>query len=130
MEKLIYIPIAIGVCCGAFLAYWTTRPLIAKFGKDRASLRFAQWGSLIGALAMAFPAFVFSMIAGGSLGGLMAELAGSNDILKHIGVPCGLSLGIAIVLGGGLAVGVILGGLVGAFVARAVHKSEPGDQPG
>ena len=130
MEKLIYIPIAIGVCCGAFLAYWTTRPLIAKFGKDRASLRFAQWGSLIGALAMALPAFVFSMIAGGSLGGLMVELAGSNDILEHIGVPFGLSLGIAIVLGGGLAVGVILGALVGAFLARALRKSEPGDLPG
>jgi hypothetical protein len=130
MDNLIYLVIAIGVCCGAFLAYWTTRPLVLKFGKDSGSVRFALWGASIGALAMALPAFGFAMIAGSSLGGVMAELAGSNRVLESIGVPSGIAIGVAIVLGGGLAVGIVLGGLLGSVVARAMHKPKPGDQSG
>jgi len=130
MDNLIYIVIGVGVCCGAFLAYWTTRPLAAKFAKDPISARFVMWGSLIGALLMALPAFEFAMIAGGSLGGVMAKLAGANHVLERIGVPSGLAVGIAIVLGGGLAVGIVLGGLLGSFLAQAMHKPTSGDPSG
>lgn len=127
MDNLIYIPIAIGVCCGAFLAYWTTKPVVLRFTASSDSHHLAQWGSLVGALAMAVPAFVFGMIGGGTLAGVFLELAGSNDVVQHLVTPLGLAVGIAVVLGGGLAVGIVMGALLGSYLARVVRKPASGD---
>jgi len=117
MENLIYIPIVAGMLCGAFLAYWTTRPIVA--GLRRVSDRFnlAPWFSVLGALTLALPAMVLAMVIGGTIAGALGD-AGFSAELQRATMPFLLFLTITIVAGGGLAIGV----LAGAFVSRMLSS--------
>jgi hypothetical protein len=127
MSNLIYLPIAVGIFGGAFLGYWSSRPLAFNLSKRSDAPRLVLWCAAIGALLMALPAFFISFIVGGSLGGAWADAALFGVELGAVGVPLGLALGIAVIFGGGLAVGVVIGGLFGLLLAHARHKFAAAD---
>ena len=117
MENLIYLPIVAGMLCGAFLAYWTTRPIVARLRRDLDRFNLAPWFSVLGALALALPAMVLAMVIGGSIAGVLGD-AGLSANLQRATMPFFLFLTITIVAGGGLAVGV----LAGAFASRMISS--------
>jgi len=118
MENLIYIPIIAGMLCGAFLAYWTTRPIVARMRRASDRFNLAPWFSVFGAVVLALPAMVLAMVIGGAIAGALGD-AGLSAELQRTTMPFFLFLTIAIVAGGGLAVGV----LAGAFVSRMLSSA-------
>jgi hypothetical protein len=118
MENLIYIPIVAGMLCAAFLAYWTTRPIVARMRRTSDRFNLAPWFSVLGAIALALPAMVLAMVIGGAIAGALGDI-GLSPELQRTTMPFFLFLTIAIVAGGGLAVGT----LAGAFVSRMLSSA-------
>ena len=130
MSYLIFIPIAFGICCGAFLGYWSSKPLALRLSKSSDAPRLVLWCSATGALLIALPAFSLSFIIGGNLGGALGEAASFSTGLVPVAVPFGLAIGITVVFGGGLAVGIVVGALFGMLIAYALRKFAPTNHSG
>lgn len=128
MSNLIYLPIAIGILGGAFLGYWTSRPLAMKLSRNSAAPRLVLWCSAVGALLMALPALFLAIIVGGNLAGAWADATVFGVALASVAVPVGLAAGIAIIFGGGIAVGIVAGCLLGMLLAAALDKRTPTDR--
>jgi hypothetical protein len=126
MKYLIFLPIVFGICSGAFLGYWSSRPLVSKLGSDTGYPRLVLWCSATGALLIALPAFFVAFIIGGDLSGALLEASSAIPSIGPFITPFGLAAGITIVLGGGLATGMITGALFGKFAAYALRKLAPG----
>lgn len=120
MNIFVFIAISIGVIGGSFLGYLSAKALALKLSKDSPSPRIVLWGSSLGALVMLLPAFFFSFIVGGNLGGAWAEALSSTLGFGSIGAPFGLALGIAIFLGSGIAAGSVIGALFGKVLAHVL----------
>ena len=125
MKYMIFIPIAFGIGSGAFLGYWSSRPLVLRLNKDSGYPRLVLWCSVIGALLIGLPAFFLSFIIGGNLAGILLEATSSTNSLGPIIAPFGLAIGITIVFGGGIAAGIVSGSLFARLPVYALRKRAP-----
>jgi CBS domain containing-hemolysin-like protein len=122
MNNHIFISIAFGICSGAFLCYWSSRPLALRLSNGSESPRLVLWCSAIVALLAALPAFLLSFIVGGNLSEVLLDAVSFSTSLGSILSPVGLAISTAIVFGGGLAIAIVVGGLIGRLLAYVLRK--------
>ncbi len=125
MDKLIYIPLAIGIFGGAYLGYWSSKALVLRLSKGSHPSRLVLWCAAIGALLAALPSIVLAFIIGANFGGTLGDAARFSPALRAAAVPSGIAFGITVVLGGGLAIGVVVGALMGRLIAYVMRKLAP-----
>jgi hypothetical protein len=118
----VIIAIAIGLVGGACSGYWSGKALAFRLSKSSPAPGLVVACAAVGALLMSVPAFFLSFVLGGNVGGAWGEAASIYIGFDSVGVPFGIAVGIAFVLGGSLAAGALLGGLLGKAVAFAMQK--------
>jgi len=116
----IWIATLVGLAGGVALAYRLGKLLlpraIAKTKHVTLSIRLAIAGTIVALV----PAFLLSLVVGGTLGGAWGEQALGRLGFPASGAPIGLALGIAAVFALVLIGGALLGILIGVLLSRAV----------
>jgi len=116
----IWIATLIGLAGGVALAYQLGKLMvpraIAQTKHVTLSIRLAIAGTVVALL----PAFLLSLVVGGTLGSAWGEQALGQLGFPESGAPIGLALGIAGVFALVLIGGAMLGILVGVLLSKAV----------
>jgi len=112
----IWIATLIGLAGGVMLAYQLAKTILPRAIAATKHVALAVRLAIAGTVVALFPAFLLSLVVGGTLGGAWGERAFSQIGFPASGAPIGLALGIAIVF----ALVLVAGALLGIFLARAL----------
>ena len=112
----IWIATLIGLAGGVALAYQLGKTLLPRAISQTRHVTLAIRLALAGTVVALLPAFLLSLVIGGTLGGAWGESALGQLGFHASGAPIGLALGIAIVF----ALVVIAGAMLGILLAKAL----------
>lgn len=122
MDVTIFFAMGLGIVFGILIGRTASKFIITKLGKSSAAPRVVFICAVASAFIFLLPALFFSFVVGGNLGGGWGEAASTALGLGSVGVPVGLTLGIAIFLGGGLLLGAFVGCLFGKVLINVFPK--------
>jgi hypothetical protein len=114
----VWIATLIGLAGGVVLAYQLGKTLLPRALAQTRHVALAVRLAIAGTAVALVPAFLLSLVVGGTLGGTWGERAFSQIGFPASGAPIGLALGIAIVF----ALVLVGGALLGILVVKAIDS--------
>jgi hypothetical protein len=112
----VWIATLVGLAGGVALAYQLGKTLLPRAIAATRHVTLAVRLAIAGTVVALFPAFLLSLVVGGTFGGAWGKRALDGLGFPASGAPIGLALGIAVVF----ALVLIGGALLGVLIARGL----------